>query len=257
MRDPATWRDLAWLLVNGTVGVTLVALAFGLWASIAWHAVLPLLWMLIPQLRGGLDYAGGSSTGATRSTTRSCGGSARWPRGWRGAGHRRCCTNARVVRWLLAPSERTRLERRVDHLAESRADSVDAQALELRRIERDLHAGRPWPDRRGPRIRAGPAAPGRRGRHADRVFDVDQFIDAVRRVAGGGTVMDPEVVAQLLSRRQRDEPLAELTPREREVLGLMAEGRSNAASVDGCSSPTRPSASTSTASSASSACPLR
>jgi DNA-binding NarL/FixJ family response regulator len=63
----------------------------------------------------------------------------------------------------------------------------------------------------------------------DRVFDVDQFIDAVRRVAGGGTVMDPEVVAQLLSRRQRDEPLAELTPREREVLGLMAEGRSNAA----------------------------
>ena len=59
MRDPATWRDLAWLLVNGTVGVTLVALAFGLWASIAWHAVLPLLWMLIPQLRGGLDYAGG------------------------------------------------------------------------------------------------------------------------------------------------------------------------------------------------------
>ena len=63
----------------------------------------------------------------------------------------------------------------------------------------------------------------------DRVFDVGQFIDAVRRVAGGGTVMDPEVVAQLLSRRQRDEPLAELTPREREVLGLMAEGRSNAA----------------------------
>jgi DNA-binding NarL/FixJ family response regulator len=63
----------------------------------------------------------------------------------------------------------------------------------------------------------------------DRVFDVGQFIDAVRRVAGGGTVMDPEVVAQLLSRRERDEPLAELTPREREVLGLMAEGRSNAA----------------------------
>jgi DNA-binding NarL/FixJ family response regulator len=63
----------------------------------------------------------------------------------------------------------------------------------------------------------------------DRVFDVGQFIDAVRRVAGGGTVMDPEVVAQLLSRRERDEPLAELTPREREVLGRMAEGRSNAA----------------------------
>jgi DNA-binding NarL/FixJ family response regulator len=63
----------------------------------------------------------------------------------------------------------------------------------------------------------------------DRVSDVGQFIDAVRRVAGGGTVMDPEVVAQLLARRHRDDPLAALTPREREVLASMAEGRSNAA----------------------------
>ncbi|MGW5667611.1 LuxR C-terminal-related transcriptional regulator [Micromonospora sp. NPDC003776] len=63
----------------------------------------------------------------------------------------------------------------------------------------------------------------------DRVSHVDQFVDAVRRVAGGGTVMDPEVVAQLLASRGAAEPLAELTAREREVLGLMAEGRSNAA----------------------------
>jgi DNA-binding NarL/FixJ family response regulator len=63
----------------------------------------------------------------------------------------------------------------------------------------------------------------------DRVSHVDQFVDAVRRVAGGGTVMDPEVVAQLLAARGAAEPLAELTAREREVLGLMAEGRSNAA----------------------------
>ncbi|MEV4627549.1 response regulator transcription factor [Micromonospora sp. NPDC049523] len=63
----------------------------------------------------------------------------------------------------------------------------------------------------------------------DRVSDVGQFVDAVRQVASGGTVMDPEVVAQLLARRTRDEPLAGLTAREREVLGLMAEGRSNAA----------------------------
>ncbi len=60
----------------------------------------------------------------------------------------------------------------------------------------------------------------------DRVSNVGQFVDAVRRVAGGGTVMDPEVVSQLLARR---EPLGVLTPREREVLGQMAEGRSNAA----------------------------
>ncbi|MFF5260309.1 LuxR C-terminal-related transcriptional regulator [Actinomadura viridis] len=63
----------------------------------------------------------------------------------------------------------------------------------------------------------------------DRVSDVSQFVDAVRRVAGGGTALDPDVVAQLLTRHAREEPLQALTPREREVLGLMAEGRSNAA----------------------------
>ena len=63
----------------------------------------------------------------------------------------------------------------------------------------------------------------------DRVSDVSQFVEAVRRVAAGATVMDPDVVAQLLARRAGDEPLRELTAREREVLGLMAEGRSNAA----------------------------
>jgi DNA-binding NarL/FixJ family response regulator len=61
----------------------------------------------------------------------------------------------------------------------------------------------------------------------DRVADVSDFVAAVRNVASGGTVLDPEVVAQLLSRRRRDERLAALTPREREVLALMAEGRSN------------------------------
>ncbi|OIJ67142.1 LuxR C-terminal-related transcriptional regulator [Streptomyces mangrovisoli] len=63
----------------------------------------------------------------------------------------------------------------------------------------------------------------------DRVFDADQFVDAVRRVAAGGTAMDPQVIQQLLARREAAEPLAGLTPREREVLELMAQGRSNAA----------------------------
>jgi DNA-binding NarL/FixJ family response regulator len=61
----------------------------------------------------------------------------------------------------------------------------------------------------------------------DRVADLDRFADAVRRVGEGGSALDPEVVAQLLGRRRRDDPLEELTPREREVLELMAEGRSN------------------------------
>jgi DNA-binding NarL/FixJ family response regulator len=61
----------------------------------------------------------------------------------------------------------------------------------------------------------------------DRVADVERFIESVRRVADGGSALDPEVVAQLVGRARRDDPLAELTPREREVLELMAEGRSN------------------------------
>ncbi|GAA1265791.1 DNA-binding response regulator [Planotetraspora silvatica] len=63
----------------------------------------------------------------------------------------------------------------------------------------------------------------------DRVFNGEQFIDAVKRVAAGGTAMDPEVIAKLLASNARNEPVGRLTPREREVLELMAEGRSNAA----------------------------
>jgi len=62
----------------------------------------------------------------------------------------------------------------------------------------------------------------------DRILHVTEFVEAVRRVAGGGAALDPEVVAQLFSRRREDGPLERLTPREREVLTLMAEGRSNA-----------------------------
>ncbi|WP_283134352.1 response regulator transcription factor [Rhizohabitans arisaemae] len=63
----------------------------------------------------------------------------------------------------------------------------------------------------------------------DRVFNAEQFVDAVRRVASGGTVMDPEVIAKLLASNAVHKPLGKLTPREHEVLTLMAEGRSNAA----------------------------
>jgi DNA-binding NarL/FixJ family response regulator len=63
----------------------------------------------------------------------------------------------------------------------------------------------------------------------DRVADVKLFTDAVVRVAEGGSALDPEVVSHMLRRKRTDDPLDELTPREREVLGLMAEGRSNRA----------------------------
>jgi DNA-binding NarL/FixJ family response regulator len=61
----------------------------------------------------------------------------------------------------------------------------------------------------------------------DRVGDIPEFMDALRRVARGGTALDPEVVGQLMVRNRRDDPLAALTPREREVLAAMAEGRTN------------------------------
>src|ERR687883_766591 len=63
----------------------------------------------------------------------------------------------------------------------------------------------------------------------DRVADVERFVEAVRRVGEGGSALDPEVVSHMLGRRRRDDPLHELTPREREVLALMAEGFSNSA----------------------------
>ena len=66
----------------------------------------------------------------------------------------------------------------------------------------------------------------------DRVADVRDFVHAIRQVAGGGTVLDPEVVAQLVTRRRTDNRLDALTPRESEVLALMAQGKTNAAIAD-------------------------
>jgi DNA-binding NarL/FixJ family response regulator len=66
----------------------------------------------------------------------------------------------------------------------------------------------------------------------DRITDVDEFVDAVRRVATGGSALDPLIVSTLLSRRRSEDPLAELTPREREVLALMATGSSNQGIAD-------------------------
>ena len=90
----------------------------------------------------------------------------------------------------------------------------------------------------------------------DSVTDTREFLDAVERVAGGGTAIDPEVVSQLLARVRASQPLDELSPREREVLELMAQGRSNAAIAQRSSSPNAPSRSTSARSSRSCGCRL-
>ena len=63
----------------------------------------------------------------------------------------------------------------------------------------------------------------------DRVLEIDDFVEAVKRVARGGTAMDPQVVSQLVGKHRKDDPIDELSPREREVLELMAEGKSNQA----------------------------
>ena len=87
----------------------------------------------------------------------------------------------------------------------------------------------------------------------ERVFDVAILVDALRRIADGETVVDPTIVSRLVGRRRRGDPLAELTAREREVLGLVAEGLSNRAIAARCSSPSAPSRRTSRRSSSSSA----
>src|SRR4051812_19536046 len=66
----------------------------------------------------------------------------------------------------------------------------------------------------------------------DRIADVERFVEAVERVGRGGSALDPEGVSRMLGRRRREDPLSELTPREREVLSLMAEGRTNFAIAD-------------------------
>jgi signal transduction histidine kinase len=138
--DPATWRDLAWVLVNATVGMALRLLSVALLAAALAGLAFPAVW---PTLAPGTDLG---LLGVVRVTDQASANLVA-VEGllllllWWFATPGLLRTDARLARWLLAPTERARLASRVRQLAETRAETVDTQAAELRRIERDLHDG--------------------------------------------------------------------------------------------------------------------
>ena len=139
-RDPARWRDLAWLFVNGTCGFALLAAAVVPLLAGLWHFVFPLLWSLAPGVFSGyLPFVTieGPVEAFAYSYPLGAACLALW---WRLA-PTLLRANARLTWILLRPTERSILAKRVRQLAESRAETVDTQAAELRRIERDLHDG--------------------------------------------------------------------------------------------------------------------
>ncbi|HEY0621054.1 MAG TPA: sensor domain-containing protein, partial [Kribbella sp.] len=140
LTDPATWRDVAWLLVNAVIGFTLSLLSAVLFLSTAFYLVYPLLVGVTPH--GVFDQPFGGLV--TLSFWQSF---LMMPFGlvalliWYAAGERLLRADASLAKSLLGPTESAKLAIRVRELADSRAETVDTQAAELRRIERDLHDG--------------------------------------------------------------------------------------------------------------------
>ncbi|TCO58244.1 sensor histidine kinase [Actinocrispum wychmicini] len=141
LKDPATWRDVAFMYVQTSAGIALVFVQVGLLIGGIGHVTLVAWWWALPA-DANLNLVGFLSVDSTE-TALIYGGTlgviylALW---WWGGPHL-MRTQAQMTRWLLAPTERARLANRVQQLTESRADTVDTQAAELRRIERDLHDG--------------------------------------------------------------------------------------------------------------------
>lgn len=140
LADPATWRDLAWLIVNAAVGFTLTLLSAVLFLASVFYLIYPFLWSVTP--RGVFDQAFGLFTLDSLPETFLM-----WPVAalffalWLKFGHGLLVADAYLAKSLLAPTENAQLALRVRELSESRAETVDTQAAELRRIERDLHDG--------------------------------------------------------------------------------------------------------------------
>ncbi|WP_447005609.1 sensor histidine kinase [Saccharothrix isguenensis] len=135
--DPATWRDLAFLPVNAIAGVFCGMLPVGLWVNGVLGFVMPFLWLSGAR---SVDYLGVDWDTPGNFVLAPMIGIAFLVTAW-WATPRIVRLHATVVKWLLAPSAKASLTNRVRVLADSRADTVDAQAAELRRIERDLHDG--------------------------------------------------------------------------------------------------------------------
>jgi signal transduction histidine kinase len=138
--DPATWRDLAFLVLNATVGVALrlfpIALLLGGLASL----VFPLYWPSLPPVSG-INWVGVVPvTDQASANLVPLEGVAMLLLWWT-LSPWLARADALLARWLLAPTERSRLTSRVRELAQTRAETIDTQAAELRRIERDLHDG--------------------------------------------------------------------------------------------------------------------
>jgi signal transduction histidine kinase len=138
-RDPASWRDAAWLLVNGTAGATLCILSLSLFAAGLFYLLQPVIWPLAPGVfntRYGLFAVHDTATSFLTVPFGAAGLALWW--WWTPALVR---ADAGLARWLLAPTERSRLAGRVRQLARTREETINAQAAELRRVERDLHDG--------------------------------------------------------------------------------------------------------------------
>ena len=137
--DPQTWRDLGWIWLNVLLGFASAVLMLSLWVSVGWFLTLPAYWWLLPEsalpdgpfglVDSWAEVLGGAAFGLALAPLAA----------WIGAGLAH--GQARIARFLLGPSGRNELERRVGELARTRAAAVDAQTSELRRIERDLHDG--------------------------------------------------------------------------------------------------------------------
>ncbi|HEX3794622.1 MAG TPA: sensor domain-containing protein [Acidimicrobiales bacterium] len=138
-RDPANWRDAAWLLVNGIVGKTLPMFSCCLFLGGVFYLLLPAIWPLAPGVFNGNWGLFTMHDQASSFLAMPFGAAGLLLWWWLTPALVRA--DAWLARWLLPPTERSKLAGRVEHLTASRADTVDAQAAELRRIERDLHDG--------------------------------------------------------------------------------------------------------------------